>query len=98
MRYNPDAVDFHDEVVADAAYLAAGGELHHALAQVGIDLQADADALLDVAVDGDVAHVEGHSADAPTVLAPRGIEPSDADSRAAVGPLELLRQRADLVP
>jgi len=60
MRDDADAVDFHDEVVADAAYLAGVDELHHALL-VREDLQRDDDAALAVAMYGEVLDVVGHA-------------------------------------
>ena len=60
MRDDADAVNFHDKVVADAAYLAGIDELHHALLPWK-HLQRDDDAALAVAMYGEVLDVVGHA-------------------------------------
>ena len=60
MRNNPNTVNLHNQVVADAAYLAGVDELHHALL-VRKDLQRDDGAAFAVAMYGEVLDVVGHA-------------------------------------
>lgn len=98
VRDNADAVDFHDEIVADAAYLARLDVLNHPLTDFRKHLDAGAETFLHAALARDVLDVERHAADSLAVLAARGIEPSRRDSALRVSPLELLREVPDLIP